>query len=112
MDAVRGVNLGVRFLLELCALAALAYWGWRIGVSMPWRLLLAVGAPLAAAVVWGMFVAPKARFDVGPGVRMAIELAVFAAAVSALVSADRAWLGVGLGAVYAVNRLLIALWDR
>ena len=52
---MKELNLGVRFLLELCLLAALAYAGLQVSV------VLAVAAPLAAAVVWGLFVSPKAR---------------------------------------------------
>lgn len=52
------VALAVRFLLELGALAALAYWGYRTGTGFA-RYALALGAPLAAAVVWGVLVAPK-----------------------------------------------------
>jgi hypothetical protein len=112
MDALKAVNLGVRFVLELCALAALAYWGWKAGDRMPAKLLLGIGAPLVAAVVWGLFVAPKATFDVGDGLRLALELVVFGCAVAALVAAGRIGLGVALGVVYAVNRVLMAVWDQ
>ena len=42
--AIRVVNLGLRFALELCALAALGVWGWSAGPTLPFRLLLALGA--------------------------------------------------------------------
>ena len=28
---IKGLNLGLRFVLELCLLAALGYWGFRVG---------------------------------------------------------------------------------
>ena len=43
-------------------LAALAFWGYVVGEGPAW--LLGVGAPVLAAVVWGAFVAPKARVPV------------------------------------------------
>ena len=84
MTGLRTANLGLRFLLELASLAALAAWGFHTGDSLPADLVLGVGAPLAAAVLWGAFIAPKARFPVPPGVRAVLELVVFAAAAAAL----------------------------
>lgn len=39
MAIVRPVALGLRFLLELCALIALGYWRWQSGQTVPsrWR---------------------------------------------------------------------------
>ncbi|WP_405716132.1 MULTISPECIES: YrdB family protein [unclassified Streptomyces] len=50
------------FVVELAALAALAWWGFATGDGVAARLLLGIGAPVVAAVVWGMFAAPRARF--------------------------------------------------
>ena len=57
---MRPANDGLRFLLELSALAAVAYWGWSEHGSV-WRWVLVVAAPLAIAVVWGNTIAPKAK---------------------------------------------------
>lgn len=46
-------------------------------------------APVAAAVLWGMFVAPRARRPASEPVRWAIEFLVFGAAFVALLIADR-----------------------
>ena len=56
--------------LELAALAALAYWGAVTPDSTVLKVVLAIGAPLLAALVWGTFVSPKARFEVAPHWRM------------------------------------------
>jgi hypothetical protein len=85
-------NLALRFLLELCALAALGYWGWtqHQGVT---RWLLAILAPLVAATLWGVFRVPNdggAPVVTVPGaVRLGLEAVFFVAAVAALVAADR-----------------------
>lgn len=50
MSAVIAVNLGVRFLLELCELAALGYWGFQAGGGALVRIGLGIGAPVLAAV--------------------------------------------------------------
>jgi hypothetical protein len=41
---VRTVNLILRFLLELCALAALSYGGWHTPAPTWLRILLAIGS--------------------------------------------------------------------
>lgn len=83
---LRGGVYAVRFLLELAALAALAYWGVRTGTSLLTRLALAVLAPLFAAGVWGTFVAPTAPYRL-PGLpRLGLELLLFGAVALALVS--------------------------
>jgi hypothetical protein len=90
MNPVLVVNLAVRFALELCALAALARWGWRAGAGGLTGLLAAVAAALAAALLWGAFVAPKARFTVPVPARFAVELVVLGSAAAGLaVSAPR-----------------------
>ncbi|WP_406252455.1 YrdB family protein [Streptomyces atratus] len=50
------------FVVELAALGALAWWGFATGGGVVARVLLGVGAPAVAAVAWGMFAAPRARF--------------------------------------------------
>ena len=46
---MRAANLGVRFLLELCLLAAWAVTGWHLGGPFVIRILLAVLLPALAA---------------------------------------------------------------
>lgn len=61
---MKAANLVLRFLLELGALAALGYWGLHTGSNELLHWLLGIGVPLLAAVVWGLFIAPRRRFDV------------------------------------------------
>ena len=112
MDLVKSANLALRFLLELCALAATAYWGATGDGGGSRRLLLAVAAPLTVGVVWMLFVAPGATLDPPPVLRFLVELAVFAAAASALLHRGHLVLAALLGLCYAVNRTLMAVWDQ
>ena len=57
---IMGANLALRFLLELCALGPLGYWGFKTGDGLFAKIGLGVVAPLAAAVVWGAFASPQA----------------------------------------------------
>jgi hypothetical protein len=111
VSGLRGVTLTVRFLCELGILAALAYWGFGLGDGIgAW--VLGVGAPLLAAVVWGAFVAPKARWPVPILTRVVIELILFAAAAGALAVAGQPVPAVVLGVVALATSLLNASQER
>jgi hypothetical protein len=105
MRAIANANLGLRFLLELGALAAVGYWGWQTADGV-FRWLLAIGAVAAVAVVWGLFVSPKAAVPLARPLRLAIEFAVWTAAGAALYSADQPWLAVTFVAVAIVSGTL------
>jgi hypothetical protein len=62
MVALKSINLGVRFLLELCMLAAVGYWGFKTSSGWLLKTLPGIGTPLLIAVIWGSFVAPKAAY--------------------------------------------------
>jgi len=104
---MKAVNDGVRFLLELCALAAIAYWGWRTGSSTATKLLLTVGGVVLVAVVWGVFRSESdAVVEVPTAIRIVIEVAVFAAATVALAAVGRVGLAVAFAVVATINEIL------
>lgn len=90
-------NLAVRFLLEIAALACLAYWGWTQHTGIL-RYLLAIGLPLLASILWGTFAVPGDRSRSGeapvpvPGIlRLVLELALFGSAAWCLADAGQAF---------------------
>jgi hypothetical protein len=50
------------FVLELAAVAILAWWGFASGDGLAVRIVLGVGTPAIAVALWGLFAAPRARF--------------------------------------------------
>ena len=107
---MRAANLVVRFLLELSALAATAYWGFATASGLT-QWVLGLGAPALVAVVWRLFVSPKAKVELPRPAQFAIELLVFAAAAVALVAADQPVLGIVLAALELVSGTLNYVWD-
>jgi hypothetical protein len=102
---LRAANDGLRFLLELSALAAVAYWGWsEHGGILRW--VLVVAAPLAIALVWGRWVAPKAKHPTVDPARLGLELLVFGSAVAALFDADEPVPAAILGAAAVLHLAL------
>ena len=102
---MRAANDGLRFSLELSALAAVAYWGWSEHGGV-WRWVLVVAAPLAVAALWGKTIAPKAKRRVRDPWRLVVELVVFGGAVAALLDADQPVLASVLGSAVAVHLAL------
>jgi hypothetical protein len=103
---VKAANLGLRFLLELCLLAALAYVGVQVNV------VLAVVFPVVAAVVWGLFVSPKARYPLSLPLWVGVQVVLFGLAAIGLILAGSVWLGVVFAAGVAVNFVLVLFWHQ
>lgn len=99
------------FLLELVAFGSLGYAGWQLGTGIG-QLLLVFAVPIVAMVVWGLFVAPKAKVHLPAPVRMTIELAVYAAAVVGLVLAGAVAAGIVLAVLVVAFQVTRALLRR
>ena len=102
MQAARAANDALRFLLELSALAGLAIWGWGTGPTGV-NVVLAVAAPLAAAALWGAFVAPRASRHPRDPWRLLLEALVFGAGTLAFAAAGAGWAAIALGVLAALH---------
>ena len=107
MAGLRVINLTVRFLLELAALAAFAYWAATINSPRGGRTVLAIVAPLALAIFWGLFVSPKARFSTGRIGQVGLGLLVFLAAAAALFVRGHSTLGVAFASTAVVSSAVL-----
>jgi hypothetical protein len=108
--------LAVRFLLELVAITSFGVFGWR-AFDSPWRYLLVVVLPVAAAVLWGMFAVPDDPSRSGgapvpvPGpVRLGVEFTVLFGGAAALWGAALPRLALISAAVLVAYHLLA--YDR
>lgn len=100
------------FALELAALAAYAYWGFHIDKGWAVKIILGIGAPLLAAIIWGAFLSPKASIPVPFALRFLLKAAVFGLAAAALYAAGRGKLAFAFAlAVVAVHALSKALGE-
>ena len=89
LSALRWTNLALRFFLELCVFAALAFWGWHVGATLPAKIGLACGIFVLASVVWGVFLSPRARVPLSTAPWVLLQVLIFGAAVGGLAVADR-----------------------
>ena len=110
---LRSANLGVKFLLELAAFAAFAYWGSGAGGgALP--VVLAVVAPAVAIALWGAFAAPRSKRRLARAARVPFELSVFALAIGALLCAGHPVVAIVFGVVVFINAVLLTVfhqWD-
>jgi hypothetical protein len=97
--------LALAFAAELAALAALGHWGFVTGGSTLGKVLLGIGTPVVAAVLWGAFAAPQAPVRIVV-LAMAVKLLVFGSAVLALVATGHPRLAVALAVVALVSSVL------
>lgn len=111
MIGSRALVLGVRFLCELGMLAALAYWGLE-SQEGTLGVVLAIGAPLVAAVIWGVFVSPKAIVPIPIQTRLIVEFFLFGFAALALSNVGQTALAIALGAAAFGTSLLTASQER
>jgi hypothetical protein len=111
MPALRAANLALKFVLELCAMAAFAYWGANTGGGVV-RALLAIVTPAVAIVLWGRFAAPKSTRRLPTVPRMIFELTVFGLAAVALVAAGRSVAAAVFGVVAVVNAALLIVFHQ
>ncbi len=112
MEGLKALNLAVRFGMELGMLAIFGYWGFKSGGS-PWmRWLLGLGAPLLAAVIWGMLMAPKAPWRQQEAASLLLEVALFGLAGLALYASGQKNLTLWFGVIYLINRALMYIWKQ
>ncbi len=110
--ALKLVNLGITFLLELCMLAALAFAGLQVNGSLYLKIGLAIGAPLLAAVIWGRFMAPTAARRLTGTSYLLLKLILFAVAAIALAFAGQPTLAVIFAIVSVINQVLLIAWHQ
>jgi hypothetical protein len=112
MEVIKGANLALRFLLELCALIALGYWGFTTGSGAITKVALGIGVPLVAALGWGVFVAPRAPVALPGFVVLLLEVLVFGSAAAGLVATGHRALALGFAVVVVINAILMYVWGQ
>ena len=107
-QAFHGANLALAFVLELCALAALCYWGFSVGGGPVAKAVLGIGAPLCAAALWGLFASPRAPVSV-PLLGSGTKLVVFGSATLALYATGHRALAFVFAIVVVANAIMVRL---
>ncbi|WP_440989885.1 YrdB family protein [Haloarchaeobius baliensis] len=109
---LRTANRALRFLLEVLAVLAIAYWGFESGDTLPVRIALGLAAPLVVAVVWGVLGSPQAALPVSERGRLLLEGLVFGSATAGLYAVGQPILAGLFVALVVGNHALMRLWDQ
>jgi hypothetical protein len=112
MQIVKAINAGLAFFLELAMLAAFGYAGFNSNTGTGVRWALGLGVPVVAAIVWGVFFAPRAARRLSAPAGIFVSLALFCAAAVALMLVGQTGLGIVLALIAVVNRLLVLVWKQ
>lgn len=110
--SMRDLNLVLRFVLELLVLLALFLWGVSASTMLPLQILLGIGAPALAMLIWGMFVSPRAARRLPDPQRAVVEVVIFGAGVLALLATGRLLPGLLLAAAAALSLFLMWSWGQ
>ena len=106
MAVLKALNLLVRFLLELCMLAAGAYWGFRTSSGGGMKIILGIGLPILVATGWWW------AWKLSGLSRLALELTLLGSGALALFASNKMEFGwVYTGAV-AINKVLLVIWEQ
>ena len=105
MLALQSVLAVLRFVLELCLVAAFGYFGFTFSGAAGW--ILGIGLPAALIVVWGALVAPRAPRRREGGSRFALETVLFLLGTGALAAVGLWPWGVTLFIVFVVDLVLL-----
>ncbi|MFB7723663.1 DUF2568 domain-containing protein [Nocardia sp. NPDC056100] len=110
---VKGANLLLMFLLELCVLGAAIAWGFSLDVPTLVRVLAAFGAVAVFVAVWAVFgAAHDARIPVRGWKRAVLEIVWFGAAGVLLGFAWHPIAGLVLFLLWLGNAGLRLLWGQ
>ncbi len=112
MDALKMLNLAVRFSLELCMLAAVAFWGFKTQNNWLMKILLGIGLPVLIATLGGMVLAPKATRPLTGASFLTLELILFSTGALALFAGGKPILGWIYTITAIVNKILLIVWKQ
>lgn len=101
------LNLGVAFVIELCMLAAFAYWGFH---DYGWAVCII--APVLAIIIWGLLAAPKASRRLPQPWLAILKLMLFGLAAVALYIAGQKLPALIFIAVAVINLVLANYWHQ
>jgi hypothetical protein len=103
--------LVLRFLLEVAGVAALVWWGIKVGTDDISRAGLAILAGAGLIVIWALVVAPKARNPLSPMTRWLIGTVLLMIAAVALWTVGPQELAILFAVLVAIDTAILVWID-
>lgn len=105
-------HASIRFLIEICALVAVGYWGFQTVQNPIIKVLLGIGSPFFIAVIWTTFVSPAAPYRLQGMFRFMLEMIIFGLAGLALYLSGKQILAAFFIGLAVINAILIHLFEQ
>ncbi len=113
MSSLKKLNAGFSVVLELAMLVVFGYWGFRTGGSLWLKLLLGIGVPLAAFILWGLLLSPAGGGQrISSTVGVLVSVGLFYLAVLALYLVKQPVLATAMLVAVSLNRTLAVVWKQ
>ncbi|GCE24820.1 hypothetical protein KDA_03040 [Dictyobacter alpinus] len=112
LTLLKNINLAIAFLLELCMIASLGYWGFTTGNGMILKIILGLGAPILAIILWGIFGAPRSNWQLQGLAYVAFKFIIFSVAIAALFATQQKQLSIVFIIVLVINHILLSIWHQ
>lgn len=95
----------VRTIVLVAALVTLCLWGFGAW-TMPWNIVVGIGAPLVVLLVWALFLSPRPVLHLHPFLRAFVELLIYVGVTLAWWSMGSVWAGIAFALVAVISGLL------
>lgn len=112
LSLFKNLNLALAFLLELGALAAFCSFGFTIEGNLLLKLLLGIGLPLVAIVIWAIFGAPMSKRRLKGFPFLLLQLVFFGSAVVVLYLPGQKILSIIFAVLFVLNTSLAYAWGQ
>lgn len=111
-EVLKNVNDIISFILELAMLIGIGYWGF-YGEKSTWmKWLIGIGFPLAAVIIWGLLLAPKATYRLDTTNGVLVSSLLFLLAAIALYTAQQRESAIVFVIFTIINRILVLVWKQ
>jgi hypothetical protein len=109
---VKAINLSIAFLLELCMLAALAYWGFQATESGLINATLGICTPLFAILIWARYMAPKSESHLTGWRYLLVKALLYGLTAILLASTGKLTLAIAFAGVAVISEGLGIVWKQ
>lgn len=107
MQAVKLANTGLRFVLEMCALGLLAFWGYHAAGEGGRGVALGAGVALLFAVVWGLLASPNAPASLSRPMKTGVQMTLLLLPAAALLQLGEPSVAGGFAVLIVGNAVLL-----
>jgi hypothetical protein len=111
-SVLKNANLVLAFLLELCVLLALGYWGFVTGPTMLAKIGLGIGLPILAIVIWAILGAPRSAQRLRGGWYWLLRVVFYGLSAVFFYADDQHTLGIVFAFIVLLNSVLGYAWKQ